>query len=607
MKYTKFIIKNFKGIHELNLDLEKPPFSNVVTLVGLNESGKTSILEAINTFLADCTEPERHKLIPKKDKLKFSGSVSVAAFLSTSKEDNIIIKNYATSIGIKHVKPIGSIYIEKRYSFSDSISTGLGNFWTINIQTSQDGKTYVTLESKDDNWKKLVTYIQNNLIPKILYYPDFLFDFPNRIYLDDETSAIKNQLQFRDVIQDVLSSIDKDLTIQKHLIDRIKDSSEGVQESLEHTLSKMSAQISKVVLGAWKNIMNIRGKEIFVEAKAETIKIVSKNPQGQNVTKEKKVFYLEFKLKEGAEKYYISERSLGFKWFFTFLLFTEFRKNRKTDLGETLFLLDEPASNLHSTAQKKLLSKFAELVTKCHLVYTTHSHHLINPKWLGGTYIVKNEAINYSKAFDFDSTNTNITAIPYKQFVASNPKQRDYFQPVLDALDYQPGLLEKVPDIILTEGKNDYYIFRYINDVVFGKKYSELRFYPGNGANSNEYIIRLYLAWGRNFTIFLDGDKAGEEAKKKYIKEIGREISDLIYTFRDVDQLFSFPVEDLFDNEERLAITKEFDKNARSYEKSKFNTAIQTRYVNKEPLALSKATTEKFEKIYRFLNEHHQR
>jgi AAA15 family ATPase/GTPase len=49
MKYTKFIIKNYKAIDELTVNLSK----NVIPLIGLNESGKTSILQAILAFDKD--------------------------------------------------------------------------------------------------------------------------------------------------------------------------------------------------------------------------------------------------------------------------------------------------------------------------------------------------------------------------------------------------------------------------------------------------------------------------------------------------------------------------------------------------------------------------
>ncbi len=50
MRYTSFEIKNFKGIRSLRLDLDAPPKGRIMTLVGLNECGKTTILEAIDYF-----------------------------------------------------------------------------------------------------------------------------------------------------------------------------------------------------------------------------------------------------------------------------------------------------------------------------------------------------------------------------------------------------------------------------------------------------------------------------------------------------------------------------------------------------------------------------
>lgn len=599
MRYTKFTIKNYKGIQELSLDLDKQPTSRIITLVGLNESGKTSILEAINLLQHDLPEEERHRLIPKKNKLNFTGLVSIVAELSASEADNNWIQKKANELGIYSIKPINKLSITKTYRFEDSEFVQRKFFWEIStVIKRKKNDNYTELKPEDDIWHQLVTSIREFLIPRILYFSDFLFDFPTKIYLDEVTSTEEGQSQFRDIIQDILTSIDKNLTVEEHIIKRLQNNSESIRESLDHTLSKMSSQISRVVLGAWKNIMNIQGKEIFVEAKTELIRFVSKDLNGQLVEKKEPAYYLEFRLKEGPEKYYISERSLGFKWFFTFLLFTEFRKNRKTDLGETLFLLDEPASNLHSTAQKKLLDKFSDLTEKSKLIYTTHSHHLINPKWLNGTYIVKNEAINYNQEFDFDSSNTNIKAIIYKQFVSKNPNQQDYFQPILDTLNHQPGLLEKIPNLILLEGKSDYYIFRYINEILMSNKHKQMHFYPGTGADGNHQVIKLYMAWGRKYQILLDGDGGGNQAQKRYIKAFGEEVKSQIITFLDVDSSWKFPIEKLFLDDELLQITRHFDMSCKSYDKSKFSTAIQNLYVTKTKISISTETLKRFEKIY---------
>jgi ABC-type dipeptide/oligopeptide/nickel transport system ATPase subunit len=59
-----------------------------------------------------------------------------------------------------------------------------------------------------------------------------------------------------------------------------------------------------------------------------------------------------------------------------------------------LFLLDEPASNLHSSAQAELLESFEKPLDRCSLIYTTHSHHLINVRWLDTAYVGKNAAVD---------------------------------------------------------------------------------------------------------------------------------------------------------------------------------------------------------------------
>ncbi|MDT5016826.1 MAG: hypothetical protein QOD39_2986, partial [Mycobacterium sp.] len=130
-----------------------------------------------------------------------------------------------------------------------------------------------------------------------------------------------------------------------------------------------------------------------------------------------------------------------------------------TSNRRALFLLDEPASNLHSSAQAQLLRSFERLLDRCTLIYTTHSHHLINLNWLDSALAVQNAALG---SFDLDeymsvrmSADTSISAIPYRQFVNDHPNQQSYFQPVLDLLEYKPSPLDPTPEVVLVEGKSD--------------------------------------------------------------------------------------------------------------------------------------------------------
>src|SRR5258708_7876362 len=150
------------------------------------------------------------------------------------------------------------------------------------------------------------------------------------------------------------------------------------------------------------------------------------------------------------------------------------------------FSLTSQASNLHSSAQAELLKSFENLADRCHLVYATHSHHLINLRWLDSAYVIKNRALGSLEIADYLGTRmgakTSISATRYRKFVADHPNQTSYFQPVLDLLDYQPSFLEPVPNVVLVEGKSDFYILRYIGEVVGVA--SPIKTVPGTGAGS---------------------------------------------------------------------------------------------------------------------------
>ena len=91
--------------------------------------------------------------------------------------------------------------------------------------------------------------------------------------------------------------------------------------------------------------------------------------------------------------------------------------------------------------------------------------------------------------------NTSLSATAYRQFVAEHPDQTSYFQPVLDLLDYRPSQLELVPDVVLVEGKTDFYLLRYAHELLdLG---GEIKLVPGTGAGALDPLIRLYVGWGQ--------------------------------------------------------------------------------------------------------------
>jgi predicted ATP-dependent endonuclease of OLD family len=537
MRYLRFDIKNYKGIKSATLDLSRSPTGQIYSLVGLNESGKTTLLEAISFFdtkdeiLASVTgrdlATDPVDLIPTSKKFNFNGRIEVSATIELDVADKReIIKRIRDKTGFR-VSKLSSLFTVTRFvRYKNSIKDGGGSNWKIDIiGKSKSGRIERDLFKHDkDLWIKSVNIIVD-LFPPILYFPTFLYDIPEKIFLEESTSDTKIDKYFRSIAQDILSSIDKDLDIETHIVERSKDDSRGSSRALQDVLKKMQASISRMVFRRWNAIFDKN-----VGAKRVTLSYGVDEERGT---------YLEMIIEEGESDYYVSERSLGFRWFFCFLLFTEYRLYRKEE-SNVIFMFDEPASNLHPKAQTQLLGSFERLAGDDNVVlYSTHSHHMIRADWLENCLIVVNNGINYDDyqtEYDYNPSFTDISIARYRTFANENPGKGTYFQPILDALDYTPGELEIRNNAVLVEGKSDFYMLRYFDKIIF-KNDKIVSFVPGTSASGLDPIISILLGWGVDFSILLDDDKEGKLQASKYIDDY--HIPDRVFTMHDVSSSMS--------------------------------------------------------------------
>ena len=82
------------------------------------------------------------------------------------------------------------------------------------------------------------------------------------------------------------------------------------------------------------------------------------------------------------------ERSTGFVWFFSFLVY--FSQMSEMYGDNLLVLLDEPGLTLHGKAQADLLRYVKErLLPRCQVIYTTHSPFMIDPSDIIGVRTVE--------------------------------------------------------------------------------------------------------------------------------------------------------------------------------------------------------------------------
>lgn len=361
---------------------------------------------------------------------------------------------------------------------------------------------------------------------------------PTRIYLREHDGEKAINRHYRIVFQDILDSLNEGLQLDRHVCQRISDFKTAQNSPnwfsmlfgstskapIDSVFQKISNAVTKEVIGSWQRVFQraISAKSIFIEWNIDTEKA--------------DLPYASFHVSDGESRYAISERSLGFRWFFSFLLFTAFKRAKSRS---TIFIFDEPAANLHAKAQAELLTSFSKIASDGNkIVYSTHSHHMINPKWLNGAYIVENTAIDYDTAesFGLNAKPTNVKATKYKEFISRFPSRSSYFQPVIEKLEYVSPELVGFPPFVVLEGISDYYALR-LAMALSAKKYS-YRLLPGVGSGASGPLISQMMGRGENFIVLLDDDKAGNIELDRY--KSGWHLTDNdVFTLREVSGSFS--------------------------------------------------------------------
>lgn len=601
MKLKKIDVKNFKGIQHLELDLSKTPSNNVYTLVGINESGKTTILEALDYFeynddkalkeISNASQLSENDIIPINKRSNFNDSIEIKFVFELDDEDIEEVTKFAEkNCGYKLSELPNELSLTQQYVFKDSKLQGNHQIiWDVNLKGIKKGRKKETNLFKEDNeiWKQLIELIEQKM-PKVLYFPTTLFDFPDKIYLNGvnvENKGYKPQF-YKAVVQDILDSLGDDLNIQTHIIDRMNSGIETDRENIDQLALKMSEKITKEITDEWSQVLKNRDYEVVV--------YVKKDEQG---------CYVEFKVKKGSEGIFkLSERSLGFRWFFVFLLITQFRGFRKNENKQVIFLFDEPAANLSRNAQNQLLKSLERISDKCSIIYTTHSQYLINPNWLEGAFVVTNSALEKDELSEYDTNKTNIKIERYRSYVNSHPQNTSYFQPILDVLEYVPNELDFSDSAVIFEGKNDYYTLNYFFKIMLGK--SDLIMIPGMSCDSAHNLISLYAGWGKNAVVVLDSDSAGEDSKKEYLKKFGPLIDGKLITFKDINTKWSGKcMEKILSKQERVSIQQMCYPDSKTYNKKLFNKALQELLMTNKKVNVSEETLNNFEIIYNYLSD----
>lgn len=236
------------------------------------------------------------------------------------------------------------------------------------------------------------------------------------------------------------------------------------------------------------------------------------------------------------EKVVLEARSTGLQWFLSFYLV--FFTQTKTNLKNTIILLDEAGLSLHPLAQKDLLAFFKNLATTNQIIHTTHS-----------PFLVDTNNIDSVKIAYID--NDGYTVISNDLRANSDPKRDTSVYAVHAAL----GL--SVSDIMLNgcqpvivEGASDQYYRNAIKTYLIAsglfKPSKDIVFMPAGGVKGVSAIASIVSAKGELPYVIIDGDTSGTSFKDKLKKDLYKDEEHKLICLKDfVEGLEAVEIEDI--------------------------------------------------------------
>lgn len=396
MKLKDVVIHKYKSFeNEQKFSLE----DDITILVGMNESGKTSALETIaktNYFQDDedfkfntthdyprkekkamdksgeipeaitCTYEIDTNTIALVEKDMCKGIIKSTTFTLTTKYDNKRVISFVVD---------GKKFIEHKTKELDISSEAInGKLFKVKNKADLDvlikeysEEKYVTgLKSLEpyfqntNGWSSdpIGEYIYRKYIspkrPKFLYYDEY-YTLPSRISIENlqNQSLDANEYKTAKALFE-LADINTDDILKS-------DDFESFVAELEATEAIISGELFKY----WQTNKNL-SITFHIDKKERT------DNRGTHVVDH----ILDIRVKNKGVSLPLKNRSKGFNWFFSFLVW--FKKIQEDKSSNYILLLDEPGLNLHASAQADLLRFLEDLSKDYQIIYTTHSPFMIS-------------------------------------------------------------------------------------------------------------------------------------------------------------------------------------------------------------------------------------
>ncbi len=412
MKLVSIRVQNYKCID----DSEEFSIRDLTCLAGKNESGKTALLQALRRLNpVEDSERQFNSLMeyPRRRLHEADGDdPSARAVLTTNwelSEDDLAA--VARLVGPSAItNPI--VTISRGYENQTIWRINLDTTQTIPFLTSQianltekakerilacsslaDLRSYLTSRQKpthgearlleyieqhfpNDDPRRVVQSLLQGRLPRFLYFPTY-GTLPGRVPVEHISEKVEYEADLAEGEEYFLALLNLAGTDVKELQEA------GYFEELKARLEGVSNRLSDEIFRYWTQNRDLAVEFSYDEAR----------PQDPSPYDQGHVFSLRVRNQRHRVTVGFDERSAGFVWFFSFLVW--FSQTEQSYGDKLIILLDEPGLNLHGKAQGDLLRYIKEkLLPNYQVLYTTHSPFMIDTDNILSVRTVEDVAIN---------------------------------------------------------------------------------------------------------------------------------------------------------------------------------------------------------------------
>jgi len=548
MRLRKFRVRAFRCIH----DSSEIKVGDLAAFIGRNESGKTTILEALTLLNKDAKVSELDLCDEMSEELKSETRIVEGAFELTEKETGLVREKFPNLSDIKKVKIFRTQTNPKvQYDFGD-----------VNISDEADKRI--------NSWENFVEKIYN-----------FVLTIPNPIRIKLDTTFLEDHApRTRDAFNSIMAEFNNNVYLLASQEKQVILAWEQIYRDIDHTYDTLLIGTSErsalenfieerlhprfVYFSDYKKILgNINLDEFLKETKgvrpkgleyieefdkAETVKNLfyladldmDKLEEVQNSpsrlikllhTASRKLterlnpawkgdpIHVELRFSPGnilsvvisdihrdgtvTNTGLLNRRAEGFKWTFSFIV-NFAAETQRSELKEAILLLDEPARNLHPTQQRGISDLLKSLAGSNQILYATHSPFMIFDYTPGNLLVVELDKRKHLSRIYYDYWNADDSTLT----------------PILYGLSR--GLVESISDRAIGSNSRPVIIVETMSDSMYLNAFDKflkdpnlsmnpLNIIPAYNKNSVLPLAIFYRNHGYNTFVLLDNTEMSRQ------------------------------------------------------------------------------------------------